>query len=629
MYVFTYNISIFKGFEVDYDISELPSFAAFLANAVMLTKESIKQRILWMISKEVDFNFKSNSEQQTSTLLQIKYLIKDLADYYKNDHIIGWQKIPRYFLLGFLIESYHEDKISKEKKKDKDDMKKRIISDTIEDDFETNKKKILLQSKKSILNTVQIKDVINDCIKQIVNSILSAEEDYNFVMAQKELTKNLNDSIVFSYLFYYFVKMFGYIALISPPSTSQSTLLKYFKFKDYKIMIDNFKHFRRSSLGDDIINANTKHGSTILKVVASCATNLNINNDNFQKKLNDIKNNYLLKKLTEENNDNYRNSKKQRIYDHTANSESESLFSSKSNRSNKVPFNYGSKSRKSRKGKGRINNDEIEYYQFDLNNIKNKFDKQHDLQITALKEQLASFKNSMTDNNYFKYDNDNNISQHAQYAGSSKLNDDKNQSNFEEKFKMPDIKELKPVDAKSNEFKFHYKNYNFEKGVNDDLKEEEREDMLKTLNEINLGLNENIFNKLKNDAVKMFEDNQYPSLNFNEDDKLLIITYHTLTKYTDKNQILSEKERIGMIEAIEGFKDGINSEMKEFIDLLSIELKNDDYRSESDKKLLSLTEAIDLCINDPKINKQFYSLASDNSETDDEEMDLDKQIGQE
>ncbi|CAB4404207.1 unnamed protein product [Rhizophagus irregularis] len=121
----------------------------------------------------------------------------------------------------------------------------------------------------------QIIDIINKTAKDLNPDT----EDYNFQNAVREITSKIKDSMKFSYLLYYFVLMFGYIALISSPTTDQVKLLKYLKLKDFNEIIEKFNHLKSKPLGKDIIQANNVHGKYILSVILNCAKRLNINNE--------------------------------------------------------------------------------------------------------------------------------------------------------------------------------------------------------------------------------------------------------------------------------------------------------------------------------------------------------------
>src|SRR5437016_5145664 len=162
------------------------------------------------MTKEVTFKSSTNNKQPINIEGQIKYLIKDLLEFYKTDYKLGWPKLVQLFLLGYTMESYYTNIISKISNK--------------------NKKR-----------------------------------------------KNNED---------------------------ENLLIKYFKFKDYEIIIEKIKNFRKTRLGENIVTLNLNEGSKILKAVLECAEQLKINNKNFQDGLIYLKDNYMLQRLTNINKEN-------------------------------------------------------------------------------------------------------------------------------------------------------------------------------------------------------------------------------------------------------------------------------------------------------------------------------------
>ncbi|RGB43725.1 hypothetical protein C1646_749526 [Rhizophagus diaphanus] len=64
-----------------YDIDGLPVLLELLANAVIFTDETVKQRLTWLASNETTFKTHNRNEQQITIKGQIKCLIEDLTDY--------------------------------------------------------------------------------------------------------------------------------------------------------------------------------------------------------------------------------------------------------------------------------------------------------------------------------------------------------------------------------------------------------------------------------------------------------------------------------------------------------------------------------------------------------------------
>ncbi|CAB4389263.1 unnamed protein product [Rhizophagus irregularis] len=115
-----------------YDIEGLPVqavLAELLANAVMLTDDTVKQRLTWLESNETTLKLTKEMNNKQQIKGQIKCLIEDLTDYWKNDQTIGWQKLIRNFILGFEMHTYYENIVSKKSNKKN---KRKYASDTDE-----------------------------------------------------------------------------------------------------------------------------------------------------------------------------------------------------------------------------------------------------------------------------------------------------------------------------------------------------------------------------------------------------------------------------------------------------------------------------------------------------------------
>ncbi|EXX65675.1 uncharacterized protein OCT59_000003 [Rhizophagus irregularis] len=347
----------------------LPVLAELLANAVMLTDDTVKQRLTWLESNETTFKTNKRNEQQTTIEGQIKCLIEDLTDYWKNDQTIGWQKLIRNFILGFEMHSYYENIVSKKSNKKN---KRKNASDTNESnsvkpkEWDFVKKNVEIYSK--CINTIMKSNQIIDVINKTAKDLNPDTEDYNFQNAVREITSKIKDSMKFSYLLYYFVLMFSYVALISPPTTDQAKLLKYLKLKDFNEIIEKFNHLKSKPLGKDIIQVNNVHGKNILNVILNCAKRLNINNEKLKNGLIMINNNYLFRVYSDPiKNSNDKSAKKARLAFNAFGTDTESATSSSTNNSRNDRWR--------RNGNQRQN--ELEHYksqfealQSELNNIK-------------------------------------------------------------------------------------------------------------------------------------------------------------------------------------------------------------------------------------------------------------------
>ncbi|CAB5359249.1 unnamed protein product [Rhizophagus irregularis] len=284
---------------------------------------------------ETTFKTNKRNEQQTTIEGQIKCLIEDLTDYWKNDQTIGWQKLIRNFILGFEMHSYYENIVSKKSNKKN---KRKNASDTNESnsvkpkEWDFVKKNVEIYSK--CINTIMKSNQIIDVINKTAKDLNPDTEDYNFQNAVREITSKIKDSMKFSYLLYYFVLMFGYVALISPPTTDQAKLLKYLKLKDFNEIIEKFNHLKSKPLGKDIIQANNVHGKNILNVILNCAKRLNVNNEKLKNGLIMINNNYLFRVYSDPvKNSNNKSTKKARLAFNAFGTDTESAASSSTNNS--------------------------------------------------------------------------------------------------------------------------------------------------------------------------------------------------------------------------------------------------------------------------------------------------------
>ncbi|GBC46126.2 hypothetical protein GLOIN_2v1841252 [Rhizophagus irregularis DAOM 181602=DAOM 197198] len=208
------------------------------------------------------------NEQQTTIEGQIKCLIEDLTDYWKNDQTIGWQKLIRNFILGFEMHTYYENIVSKKSNKKN---KRKYASDTNESNSVKSKecdfvkKNVEIYSK--CINTIMKSNQIIDIINKTAKDLNPDTEDYNFQNAVREIT---SDNMKFSYLF--------------------------------------------KPLGKDIIQVNNVHGKNILSVILNYAKRLNVNNEKLKNGLIMINNNYLFRVYSDPvKNSNDKSAKKARL----------------------------------------------------------------------------------------------------------------------------------------------------------------------------------------------------------------------------------------------------------------------------------------------------------------------------
>jgi hypothetical protein len=580
---------------IKYDISDLPPLAELLANVAWLTEESIKKRIEWLEIKEINFKTSSANNMQPSNIEgQIKYLLKDLLEYYKNDYELGWPKLVRLFLLGYTMELYYETEIPEKIKNKKNNAN--------ENTFEQR----LSLSTKSILNVKHIKNVIINSVNFLTNPTLEDDEDdYNSIKVKKEMTKNIRSNLKFAYLLFYFVKIFGYISLISPATPNQSELLKYFKYKDFAIMEDNIKDFRKSLLGENIVTLNLNVGSKISKVVLEYAKNLAINdrsgNDKkFYDGLNYLKNNYLL--LSE--------SREATISETDSN-----YYSEKNNK----------RSGRMSKFKNKQKNDQAIA---ELKNLRSRVSKLQKNNGMLRKEQETKTKNgritkkSNKPKKFTPIASDNNNSEHSEYSNTiyNELDEDEKSrlSKLEKNWNNED-----EIVISSKDISLIFEDYSFET-ENNQLDLKIRNDMQVKIRQANHALNKETLEDLENEAKSLLSEMK---LNYSEEDNYLIARYKAISNLVKSYnvRILSEYERKTMKEMYQQFVNEYDKEAIEYFEKKLNEYiyvsKNQSrirYFNEEDIKLICANDVKDMCLTGDFAN-EFYSL----NKLDGDGMELD------
>jgi hypothetical protein len=572
-----------------YDIEGLPVLAELLANAVMLTDDTVKQRLTWLESNETTFKTHNRNEQQTTIESQIKCLIEDLTDYWKNDQTIGWQKLIRSFLLGFEMHSFYENILSKKSNKKN---KRKNASDTNESnsnkskEWDFVKKNVEIYSK--CINTIMKSNQIIDVINKSAKDLNPETDDYNFQNAVKELTSKMKDSMKFSYLLYYFVLMFGYIALISPPTTDQAKLLKYLKLKDFNEIIEKFNHLRSKPLGKDIIQANNVHGKTILTAVLNCAKRLNINNEKLKHGLSMINNNYLFRAHSDPaKNSNDKSSKKARLAFSALGTDTESAASSSTNNS--------------RNKQGWQRRDEFESYKSNIEALQSEL---HNLKNTNRARSPVKRINNKRINN-------GRIAKPAKNAKNKNLNrvkseeDELSQISRDEYDSGDDRRKMISrhggQHAVPNTYGVHLEDYSFGGEVNPAQKSDMHNKIVTIMN----GLNQETITEINNTANHMIQ-NEMGHLNFSQEDKSIISNYQVLVKFVNDNnfEIVSERDKENYNSAINIFNEGLTDQQKTVYDdtVTFLKQKSEEnpylrFRSESDIDLILANNAIEECTN--------------------------------
>ncbi|RGB43724.1 hypothetical protein C1646_749525 [Rhizophagus diaphanus] len=426
------------------------------------------------------------------------------------------------------MHSFYENIISK---KGKNKNKRKNTSEINESnpnkikEWDFVKKNIEIYSKciNIIMKSNQIIDIINKSVKDLNPDT----EDYNFQQAICELTSKIKDSMKFSYLLYYYVLIFRYIALISPPTTDQVKLLKYLKLKDFNENIEKFNLLRSKPLGKDIIQANNIHRKTILTVILNCAKTLNINNEKLKNGLSMINSNYLFKDYTEPAKNGYnKSSKKARLAFNafgTSNTDNDLTASSSTNNSiNKQRF---------RKEKQR-------QYEFDS----------YKSQIEALQSELRNFKSQNKPNNRINHGKNVKLTGKQKQNRMNHIISDKDES-LHDRINM--IGHHKPQSAVLNTYGIVLENYSFGEKFN----QEQLIDMQNKVVTIINSLNKETIEEITNAANHMIQF-EMENLSISQEDKAIISNYQALYKFVNNNhfEIVSEKDKENYNTVVKAFQ---------------------------------------------------------------------------
>jgi len=425
----------------------------------------------------------------------------------------------------------------------------------------------------------------------------------------------------FSYLLYYFVLMFGYIALISPPTTDQGQLLKYFKLKDYELMIEKFKHLRKTQLGVDIIAANNHHGRDILRVVINCAKKLNINNDKLENGLTDINDEYLFKKETDAFNLTQNKSPKKQRLINIMSSDAESNQSELSNSQKRARL---FKRPAPQKEKSNVN-DELRLH---ISNIQ----EQNEQEKREYTNQLFSLQNEIS---RLRKENSNSKSRI-----SKKRKNDKNNVNVTEIVYSSDedIDQLIHIERENknatqnpnfasssiavpSKYRLQLDEYSFDTEMKE-IEEWKKSNMEKKIAEVKKGLNDNILNSLEEEALTRVKDIE--NLNYSQEDKKLIALYSVMAQFIKESgvDLMSDKERTAKADVIEQFCQNIDQKQMNYFEEIVNNIKYDpkekslNLLSDNDIDLITRIKAIEKCQNGEE-SANFYGEIKP-----DEEMEL-------
>ena len=277
---------------IGYNITGLPDLAVLLAMGNNLSNELVNSRLELMKVNDVTFRYKTRTEVQIGYSGQIKSLIEDLTINWTNVYKNEWQKLGRNFLLGLLMYGYYENDLSKMKtknkksknnKNDKDKIRNQTLEDTINDSFN--------RLSKSIMKDESTSAIFDGEVTQLVGS---NKETLNYEILSKNINNEIKKNLRFSYYLFYFVRFFGFVALVSPAMAGHSGDFKLLSSKNLNDMYDILEDLKTNKLGKDFINQNSKYADNICDVIIKCAQNMKISNENLENSLNLLIQNYKL-----------------------------------------------------------------------------------------------------------------------------------------------------------------------------------------------------------------------------------------------------------------------------------------------------------------------------------------------
>src|SRR5436305_4457144 len=275
-----------------FNLDGLPSIAQLLANGILLTKKSIELRISWMTNMSgYKFPDQINKEQVTSSEDQMKRLIQHLIRFRKEQYRTGWQKVGRYFLTGLMMDSHYSTLTgNKDKKK---------IRNTKSSAYVATTRSIISKCNSILKKETVLENVMIELAEKY--DLLKTDCDFNILEAKRNLLKDLKTDLKLSYLLYHFVRMFGYIALVSSPIATSDYLLKKLNFNDLEEMRKKFDVlYTYSNFGEMIIKANKDYGESIYKVINKYAEYTNISNSIVKDAIKQINSSYSFLKFVNE-----------------------------------------------------------------------------------------------------------------------------------------------------------------------------------------------------------------------------------------------------------------------------------------------------------------------------------------
>ena len=611
---------------ISYDISNLPVLAELLASAAVFNSDTVNQRLEWLESNELNIKIEKPKYQQTTIEGQITHLISDFAVYWENDQTVGWQKLIRNFILGFEMHSFYKNKLSKVPKKGKrkaDDEKPKVPN------FVKDNAKIYSQCIKELINNKETQNVIDSTVSRM-NAQYSGTEDYNYIKSHEDLLCKIKKNMKFSYMLYYFVLMFGYIALISPPTTDQSELNKYFKLSDYEEIIEKFDFMKKSQLGKDLIKANNYYGTKILETVLKCADDLKINNSNLTNGLTMIKTQYLFIKNNDRSNSiRGISTKKQRLAFSSASdvitNDSESVISASVNSESsfngkKRKIDWRKEMNNERRRYERVLKDQKEQYDNSLLNLGEQINHLSKKVSNKDKDELNKVrsKNSRVSKRKITKKNLPRKSIVEELSASEEI--DELKDDYDNTIIDDDVKYFPGVEAAQNSYNIEFTDYDFDLQMKE-IDPKSKEDMISKFSIAYNGLSESSKVAVNNLASNLFES--MGNTNYPTDDKTLICRYNSIKMFIEQNnyKVISENERKNYQNAIDEFKSDLSDHKQRIYDeevnnSMKKISKVDKLRSDADINLLCEHEAIEICRNDRF--DEFYEEGDSAMDTNDE-----------
>jgi hypothetical protein len=269
---------------IGYSIKDLPVLAELLAIGNNMHQDSVKQRLDWMLSFEMNFKYNDKNVDQVEYQGQIHSLIDDIVHSWIEEYVNGWTKLVRYFLLGTIMHGYYENNLSDAENKTTDEEPREMPS-------------LENRIKRSV--KILIPKIIDEQTSAIIDKEMTriVQSNVDTYTTTSRLKRDLKEEIKFSLYLFYFVRMFGFVALISSslPNPTHG-YLKSLNPKNLNVMYDYLNTIKEHSnnIGADFISQNNKFAKSICDTVLICAKKMKISTPGLEKSLNNLVSKYLL-----------------------------------------------------------------------------------------------------------------------------------------------------------------------------------------------------------------------------------------------------------------------------------------------------------------------------------------------